>query len=318
MNISITNQCNRRCNYCFQKRWYLSKNVVEIEPKQFDALLTWIGPRKSINILGGEPLMHSKLYDIFTVLQQHNQRIVFITNLSYDIGPVLKAKDHINMILINTDYPDNQQNVFYQNVIEVLRNNMHMCFSTTLLPYNQWKQASLNRLINIRNLYFKIHQTFRGLSFRISPYSPNTEFRYEIHDFSQDLIKFVQTLKIDKNINVTLDCALNHCEISQHCRSILDSFSVNMPRVCNERNCAFDILVDGSIIYCSSAREIKLDNWRDYPTLKDARKALTQKYNEYMQQHTGCSTNCVYYNDCMHACAGKVTQYQDRVIKFYH
>ena len=51
MNVSITNACNRRCEYCFQRDWYLSKkansttdeSVIEMTTEEFAHLCDWAG-----------------------------------------------------------------------------------------------------------------------------------------------------------------------------------------------------------------------------------------------------------------------------------
>lgn len=66
MNISITNECNRRCQYCFQKDWYLPQKVndhsliKEMTVEQFEQVILWymksyIVRHDDIRLLGGEP-----------------------------------------------------------------------------------------------------------------------------------------------------------------------------------------------------------------------------------------------------------------------
>lgn len=62
MNISITNLCNRRCEYCFQRGWYLSnkayhdRSVNEMNINVFKDIIRWVGSQSNISIMGGEPL----------------------------------------------------------------------------------------------------------------------------------------------------------------------------------------------------------------------------------------------------------------------
>ena len=319
MNISITNACNRRCKYCFQKEWYLSKDIREMSVESFRELIAWVGNKTHFNLLGGEPLLHSRLADLLQIVKINNKQCTLITNLSAPIDHIERYyKDNtIASMMINADYSAVQKQLFLNNLETIFKNKVLCSISTTLLPDTASQLQSLNRLLQIREMYKDITGSYKHLAFRISPYSPNGK-AFKIHNFSNDLINFIHDLRCSGEIGITMDCHLNRCELDQYTERMFQNVNIRIPRVCNECDCAFDILVDGSIIYCSSAREIKLDNWRDYPTLKDARKALAQKYNQYMQQHNGCSNSCSLYNDCVHACAGKVNQYKDHVIQFYN
>ena len=84
VNLSITNACNRRCAYCFQKDWYLSKktnaftdeSVREMPLEEFEKLCTWVGKRnKTLKLLGGEPLLYSKLPELLDIAEKAKRRL---------------------------------------------------------------------------------------------------------------------------------------------------------------------------------------------------------------------------------------------------
>jgi hypothetical protein len=72
----------------------------------------------------------------------------------------------------------------------------------------------------------------------------------------------------------------------------------------------FDILVDNSVIYCSSTyKTIRLDNIFDYPTIEEAKKAMSDKWKEYWDNNMlKCDyKNCGKFSPsrCMGVCAAK-------------
>lgn len=131
MNVSITNACNRRCEYCFQKDWYLPKKIkdgcTEMSVDTFDSILKWRGqdidpaPRV-IKILGGEPLMHSNILKILQSCCDNKFDVALISNISIEeqafnsifTSPYSNA---IISVLANADYPDVQEQCFVQNFI---------------------------------------------------------------------------------------------------------------------------------------------------------------------------------------------------------
>lgn len=88
MNISITNLCNRRCEYCFQRGWYLSnkayhdRSVNEMNINVFKDIIRWVGSQSNISIMGGEPLMHSQIHEIMNYCATLPNDILWISNIS--------------------------------------------------------------------------------------------------------------------------------------------------------------------------------------------------------------------------------------------
>ena len=323
MNLSITNECNRRCEYCFQKSWYLSnKNnpKKEMDLSMIEKILQMMRPEEHhFSLLGGEPLLYSDLSGLFDILRKYEKKVNMISNISVDksiIEDILKNhQDVVESWLINTDYPEAQKELFLDNV-SLFKDYPKFSLSTTLLPDTKKIIESAERILTI----IKILQpkTKDDLRIRVSPMAPNhTDDRF--YDYSLDIIKFIEKVwETGILYPISFDCTLNACEISPEVMDMFDNFGEEYVQYRTQR-CGttgpFDILVDGSCAYCSSTYNlIKLDNIIDYENMDKARFAMSKKWKDYWK-FTGllCDyKNCNRFNPsyCSGLCPAKNTVYQ--------
>lgn len=164
VNLSITNACNRRCAYCFQKDWYLSKkanaftdeSVREMPLEEFEKLCTWIGKRnKTLKLLGGEPLLYSKLPELLDIAEKAKKKIVFIPNISVE-EPLFDRiydrlscdKPNVVSFLINTDYPASQEEIFMRNLRLLCKTKLSLGFSTHFFPAKKKLKSHASALKN--------------------------------------------------------------------------------------------------------------------------------------------------------------------------
>lgn len=72
MNLLLTNKCNQRCPYCFLAGTldHVDKAMEEISIDNFEIALKYarefldFGLKKRINLLGGEPTLHSRFEEL--------------------------------------------------------------------------------------------------------------------------------------------------------------------------------------------------------------------------------------------------------------
>ena len=300
MNISITNLCNRRCDYCFQKGWYLSdkahmdSSVREMSVDDFSALLDWSSNLKYVSIMGGEPLMHSQILDIIRATYKTGRELKIITNLSVDRKileqiAALPESDCIKMLFINSDYPSQQASLFASNFEYVCRYfKCNLGLSTTLLPNRDKILASAERIQQLVKLYKDCGLAFadRAFSLRLSPYCPNVHEKFVPFDYSLVLAEFFNIVWQHDPFPINLDCTLQDFEVNPQARQAYKDAGILVKRYkCDGSHMAFDVLVDKSIIWCSSCNYIKLDNWTDYPCYKDAKRAIVEKWQAFIDKH---------------------------------
>lgn len=80
-NIALLNRCNLRCPYCFADS-YVGSEGDDITIDTFIELLDFCSSEGSVGIIGGEPLLHSKIETILEILKQDFRfhRVSIFTN----------------------------------------------------------------------------------------------------------------------------------------------------------------------------------------------------------------------------------------------
>ena len=303
MNISITNECNRRCAYCFQKDWYLSKKaglpddetVKEMPVSEFAALCDWAPKVKVMKVLGGEPLMHSRLTEMMDTAIAKGKQMAFISNISVEaeafdrFAEYCRREGFIKSVLINTDYPKKQEGIFKRNLEVLCRTQTELSFSTTLLPGEKAIADSQKRIAECADVYRSARGSIEGFRVRLAPFCPNptNSTGFQIYDFTDDIISFVNGLAPTGIEEYGFDCPVNLCEL----RSDFIDAARNMQFTVRTRQCSpetgmpFDILVDHSVIWCSSANFLRLNDWRDYPNFDTAKHELSKQYYAWWRSH---------------------------------
>lgn len=311
MNVSITNACNRRCKYCFQKDWYLSKKagcngpddtVLEMSVEEFEHLCKWSGNLKTLKLLGGEPLLHSDIISILEVARVYCKDIVLISNISVDpfifndiYLSIKKDSSPVKSVLINTDYPESQRQVFLENFSKLCQTSVGLALSTTIIPGRKNVKDSANRIKELGTIFAKSRGDLSLLRIRLAPFcpSPNLSSSYQIRDFTDDIVFFINSLSAEGFSQFGFDCPVNLCELSSdfvdNCRLL--NIRIRTERCSPESGMPFDILVDHSIIWCSSANFIRLPDWRKYLNFGAARYALSKEYYNWWRNH-GESLKC--------------------------
>ena len=71
MNLSITNECNRRCEYCFQKSWYLANKKEDIKEMSLEDI------SRIIDMLGDEKTA------LFVIISDTDDTFNFIVSIMY-------------------------------------------------------------------------------------------------------------------------------------------------------------------------------------------------------------------------------------------
>lgn len=294
MNISITNKCNRRCSYCFQKTWYLANNKEDIKEMSLDKveqLVNMMGDTNNFNIMGGEPLLHSKIYDILELLRKYKKTVTIMSNITvqYELLEFIlhNYNDVVTKWLINIDYPNEHKEVFTKN-FKLFYDKDNINLSTTLIPnsYNNIYKAQ-----QLKQLLYDVPIT-SNMGIRISPQTPNHK-DYIIYDYTMDINNVIDIIWSIRKFHIYFDCTLNGCEVHPlliekfMCNEEYISWKTNSCRGCGP----FDIMVDGTVVYCSSAPFIRLQNIFDYETIEIAKHTMIKQYENYWKHN---KLNCNY------------------------
>ena len=317
MNVSITNECNRRCEYCFQKSWYLANNkndIKEMSVDTFKELLSWSESEPGFNILGGEPLLHSNIDEILISARDASRYISIISNLIIPHEKILHlvnnySRKPIYNWLANTDYLDTQEQIFLKNISVIKNTNISL--SSTLLPDIRKINKSLKRMKETIN---HINNDICDVNIRLSPTTPNHLDLYKVNffDYTDYIIKYIESLWKYKKYIIEFDCHINYCEVNMdklenHFKNDFDKYIIYHSDLCD--NGAFDVLVDGSVIWCNSCRHIGIDNFRDYSNIFSCRNELYRQWKNYWK-NTSLKCNfreCNKFNPakCSGLCSGR-------------
>ena len=316
MNISITNECNRRCEFCFQKEWYLSNDKIqkrEMTLENIEKILEWAKNSKGrIKVFGGEPLLYSDLQGLFDVFKKFNRKIVFLTNFNVSsdkIDIVMNNIKNVAHMLINCDYNDSQKDQFDENISR-LPKKANISIGTTLLPDRKYVDKSIERLLNTMKILNR-----KKMKIRVAPMTPNFKIKFDnTYDHGDNIIYFMETIlqQFPKTI-FGFDCYINRCEIGD---DAMEQFKTKYKKkmefrleCCYKHGPALDILVDNSAVWCSSSKFIKVNNVFDYANPRELINVLATKYNDYMQNNfwrTKCDECIKFLNECDGLCASKI------------
>lgn len=293
MNISITNLCNRRCDYCFQKTWYLSKkthvedSTKEMSVEDFSNLLTWSNVLH-IKLMGGEPLLHSKIKQLIAITYNQGKDVTLISNISVDhtiIQDLLsdKTSDCIKNFLINSDYPQSQRDIFEQNFEYIVsKTNIAVSISSTLLQNAEEITASAKRIKRLIKIYTQ-YRPIETLCVRLSPYCPMPGELYKEHDYSTELAEYFNILWSCGPIDIHFDCTVLDSEINPQATEVYRKAGIAIKKNRCDGSCGMplDFLIDGSVIWCSSCNYIKIDNYKEYRNIRELEQALIKKWHQY-------------------------------------
>lgn len=294
MNISITNECNRRCDYCFQKSWYLSSKDIPKQEMSLETIAKLIDMEhpvckdgeKYIKVMGGEPLLYSKLEEMLDMIRTKNTKITFISNISIDTEKLEHILDTYDDIiagwLINTDYPEAHKDLFIRNFKLFVDRNIGFSMSSTLYPNTNKIMESADRICGLLDIINKSETFDKIPELRISPMTPN-HIENPFYDYSMDVLNFLQKVWEVNTCSTHFDCSINACEFHPEVIDMFDKFAnVNFSNNTCGTSGPFDVLVDGKVIYCSSTKDIiGLDNIFDYENLNHARDAMTTQWKNY-------------------------------------
>lgn len=313
MNLCITNVCNRRCEYCFQKEWFLANSKEEIQEmslKDVEAILKWFN-YKHFKILGGEPLLYSDLDSFFELIEKYNKQISIISNISIDhdkfkyIVDKYENKKFIDGWLVNTDYPKYQEEFFLKNIKYLIeKGKSNITLSTTLLPDKDKIKKSSDRLKKILK-FCRIGKKRIGI--RVSPFEPNHINKIEKYNFTLDVYDiYLRINRIISNTPFSFDCPVNACELDYQFYENRGA-NISFDGTKCLKNMPFDILPDKSAIWCSSANFFKIDNIFNYSNIKECKKELKRQYKEYWNQNKILCNfeNCEKNNYCRGLCPAK-------------
>lgn len=293
MNIGLTNSCSRRCEFCFQKGWFLESPTIpkqEMSVELFKKILE-ICPDENYNLVGGEPLLYSKLDDILDICLERNIKVSFISNISVPsdiLERIFKKYGSIILgVLINSHYPQEQEELFYKNFHILLDNGIPFQVSVNILFDEKERRQATDRINKILSMFPN-----KKPSIRVSTVLPTIGEKYNFVDYTEEIINFMVEIRQKHGmVAFNFDCAPSACELhSLFIQKLPNGVTLDIDP-CIEP--LFDVAPDGKVYWCSSANFLSLPDITVYKSSREIVCALKDKWVEYWHTH---SLQCDYKN----------------------
>lgn len=276
-SISINTDCNGNCPYCFQQNYHGQHKYMSIN--EFKNILDWCGPLDKVKLLGGEPTLHPYFIDFVKELINRRIQPEILTNAS-TYNPKLWADlSEMNLqYLINCNHEKNLDQVFIDNLKILVSNKIDstITIGITLLGDTDYDQYSIDFLQYIIAVFSNVPFVIRiGLA---TPYAGE----YTIIDYSNSINQLLDI--VDTSFcTLKLDCHVNCCNFDYKTfgRMLYDEKVFDPTLVpCLNPLCA--IRLDGSVLYCDSLDDIRINHYSECKDLNECENILKRKRDELM------------------------------------
>lgn len=317
MNVCVTNRCSRRCEYCFQREWFLEspeRPLQEMPISLFKTALD-IMQEQSIQLLGGEPLLYTHLDELFQICRERKITVSMLSNISVDTElfekVVTKNHDVICGWLINSDYADGQEEMFLRN-LQIVRKffpQKNACLGMTIVPNPERAALYVRRMLNILSKTIKKGEVMK---IRLSTTTPTGNDVYRTYDYSELLAQMANRINAEfPNVGFYFDCAPTFCEVNDDFYQRMGMLVKTSDRMfCSEP--LIDVMPDGSVCWCSSAHFIRVPDIRAFSSGGEVSAALIKLWRQYWQE-IGIDDRCrgcefLSPAKCTGWCAAKIAE----------
>ena len=208
IEFNITKKCNYYCEYCTQGRANkLNKDLKHADDEVIDGFINFIQklPEKYIiQLIGGEPFMHPKFFEIAERIAKLGNKIVIVTNMSFPIATIKKFIDitgnqlelirgslHINEIKDLDNYINNIIEI--NNYLNYKNNKRKLKIVTVVEETNFDKIKRINKIFKDNNVEY--------IPIRMIENSVFHKYNKEIEDFiDSNPNKYNKNMKINKQL----------------------------------------------------------------------------------------------------------------------
>ena len=304
-NISITLNCNRKCDYCFasKARDATGRQHRKMSRDTFLSVLDLL-KRSGINqvrLLGGEPTLHPDFVWMVKKSIQQELRVLVFSNGLID-GTILNflvgLPERRVSVLINVNSPDEQsqrEQKLQANTFSVLRKRVFLGFNIHSPDFNLLflqdliQQYGLNPQVRLG----LAHPCIDGNNTFLHP-------RY-YEQVGQRITKFAEQMEKER-ISLDFDCGFVPCMFPPE---FFNLKMTNQAAIGSRCNPLPDILPNGTIVPCYSLFSVCQMETSPGLALENLRVKLTEKLAAY--RHIGIFRECAVcklkqQNVCMGGC----------------
>lgn len=310
-NLLITNYCNQNCSFCFAKQEMGNKTLgKEMEINDLKTLLgdaSWNKEQKGIKFLGGEPTLHSKLFEMIDIAMKHKLFVQIFTN-----GIINKVKrqklatygKHIGYtfnIVTPAFQTDRKVRTEVKNTVIELAHKSRITLSITL-----------DHSFNTKRFFSTVNSSFlkHVNNIRISFSNPEVgaRNRYTFESFPKVGSIFVDFIKTAREEGFLgefhANCGLTRCMFTQKQYDYVRSEITHMRWGCFGKESSMDVSVDLHAFHCFPLSEKKRIDLKKHDVSKANKELMKERMNFWSRLKKTTCKKCPFYGYGEEGCPG--------------
>lgn len=308
-NVVLTEMCNLNCKYCFAP-----KEGKIITRENFIRALALLDESniRSVNLIGGEPLLHPEIreYIELAFTRGFENVLLFSNGLLLDKIQDLLVKYSKLYVLINVNAPEDISMTNYNKIVKTLssleNNNL---LNQVYLGVNIYKRnQNIDFVVDLMKRYKK---EFIRIAVAIPPKIEKSSFDY--FDEMRTTVFRVIKMLVMTGITPKYDCnAIPLCFWNDNERRQLLELKQRFPFQCRhiwleQVKCTpvIDILPDLSVVRCFGMKSLMNIEINDGDNINDVKEVFGKCIDEPIMRNSKCQINgeCPYYGSvCYGGC----------------
>ncbi len=310
-NLLITNYCNQNCSFCFAKR-EMGNGALgkEMEIDDFKKLLedvSWNKKQRGIKLLGGEPTLHSRLFEMIDLAVKHNLFVQIFTNGI--INRVKRQKlasygNHIGYtfnIMTPAFQTDRKVRTEVKNTVMELANKSRITLSITLD-----QSFNMKPFFNTANSSFLKHVNNIRIGF--SNPEVGAHNRYVFESFPKVGSIFVDFIKTAREKGFLgefhTNCGFTRCMFTQQQYDYVGSEISHIRWGCFGKESSMDVSVDLHAFHCFPLSEKKRIDLKKHDFLKANKELMKERMTSWSSLKNNMCKKCRFYGYGEEGCPG--------------
>lgn len=309
-NLLITNYCNQSCPFCFASREMKSKTLdKEMSLHDYRVVLQKIkrsGNYNAVKLLGGEPTLHSHLFEMLDIAMQEDLMVQIFTNGVMEPETSKKLERYGKKVgyTFNCVTPGFQFNKkTREKVIENMKGlsaKSHITTSITIDPF-----FKIDTFVETAEQVFPLLHSIRiGFS---NPIAGNKNW-YAFSDFPKMggiMVQFMQQARqYGFKGEFTMNCGFTRCMFSEEQFAHMKKEVKQIGWSCFGKESSMDVAVDMSAFHCFPLSEHKRVNLKAIGYAKANSELIKERMKLWAQLKKEVCLKCPFYGFGGEKCPG--------------
>jgi len=282
VNIFINYDCNKSCNFCFQKGVKFD-SMMSFE--DFKKVINWLeqlkffqNPEKRrVSLIGGEPTLHPKLKDMIQLLKEKNITATVFSNFVFNKKKIELFDQSVVKGFVGTYnpkswYKKSEYDLMENNISKLKKRGFDVKLSYNIVKGNLDYKYVLDACERheLKNLRF-------STGFPNPDYNNNYMNFEDLKKAGKQIMSFVREA-VSRGITLDLDCTVSLCILGDEKDILFFLKHVNATNlICKS---AIDINPDLSMYYClPRAKDVNVKNILEFNNLREINEIFDKKNN---------------------------------------